>query len=127
MNTPQAKKPVVAELQPQPWRAEISRVTTSQKDRKREPRDGMPAQHHQTYFKRIERRPFQMAMAGDHQIFLDKISPCRHTLRAVAIAPRPSTFFMFCLFHVADKLEDLDRMRAQFLGELDPESVRRLL
>ena len=62
MNTPQAKKPVVTSCSHSHGRP-ISRVTTSRTTDSVKPAMRQPAQHHQQRFERIERLPFQMAVA----------------------------------------------------------------
>src|SRR6187200_98201 len=119
MNTPHAKNPVVASCSHSHGLPMISRVTTSQKTESVNPAMDAPQSTIRTYSKGSSAFHFKWRWLASTSIFLDKIPPClSHGTGGDAIAPPPVQVFMFCLLHVADKLEDLDRMRAQFLGEL---------
>ncbi len=92
-------------------------------------------------FQRVERLPFQMAMARDHQrrfsraliqnyvnqdsipeAFPAKLDGTKRDLRMLrAAAPsrhRPRYAAVGLLLHIADEFEQLHRMRAKLFGEL---------
>ena len=92
------------QLQPQPGRAELARHDVEE-DRKREPGDGDAAEHHQDMLQRVQRLPFQMAMALDDERRLGQVlrqprdaSHGRRRFRATA-----RTTSRDRLLHVADE------------------------
>ena len=111
------------QLQPEKRVAELARQHVEE-DRQGKADDRHPAQHHQDVFERIQRAPFQMAMARDHKRRLvqehhpSALMPADEARAAALSRHRPAFKRRNELLHLAHEFEQLDRMRAELLGDL---------
>src|SRR6188508_2251965 len=122
MNTPQAKKPVVASCS-HSHGLPISRVTTSQNTDRVKPAIDTPDKIMSRCSSGSSAFHFRwrwLAMTND-------LNGCPLAAQTAALAHhRPRDSPESELFHVAYELEDLDRMRPELLGELILDRLRRL-